>query len=663
MRSNKSAIILSSEIFLFFLFAAVLSGQQADNENGTFTNPVIWSDFPDNDVIRVGNTFYMVTTTMHVFPGVTILKSKDLVNWEYAANALPRLDIHPFYNLDGGTRYSHGQWATSIRYHNGLFYLLFVTMDEGGFLMTASDPEGEWKLMKLPKAYYDPGLFFDDDGKVYVVHEASAVYLTEVNPEDFSPKTESKEIFRGTIRRGLEGHHMYKINGYYYILSTYGGGDGFEACFRSKNIYGPYEEKVVLRDDMNLTGKGVHQGGIVDTQTGEWWMIIFQDRDGVGRCPTLQPVEWIDGWPMIGKKGKAVVTCRKPDVGADHPVKVLPTSDEFNSPKPGMQWQWNHNPVDSKWSLTERKGWLRLHTVNVTNDFKYARNTLTQRIFGPYSTGTAEMDVRNMKEGDIAGLCLFQDPYAYVAIKMEEGKKKLVMFNNGKIIDSVPDFRGDKIWLRAHAVTITDRASFYYSTDNKSFRKIGNILNMKYRLTIFTGNKFCIFNYATKEPGGYVDVNWFRMTTKQGPPNLYKANEMIEAEMYDEIYNADTEICRDIEGLKDQDITKTENGSWIGFDQIDLGKGVSNFFARAASEGSGSVIEIHLGSVDGPIIGTCNVGKTGGAQSYQTFSCPVKNVKGRQAIVLKFTGGEGNLVNLNWFSFRENPSSTKYSTD
>jgi hypothetical protein len=246
---------------------------------------------------------------------------------------------------------------------------------------------------------------------------------------------------------------------------------------------------------------------------------------------------------------------------------------------------------------------------------------------------------------------------------MEEGKKKLVMFNGGKIIDSVPDFIGDKIWLRAHAVTITDKASFYYSKDNKSFKKIGNILNMRYRLTVFTGTKFCIFNYTTKEPGGYVDVNWFRMTTKQGPLNLYKADEMIEAEMYDEIYKADTEICRDVEGLKDQDITKTENGSWISFDQIDFGKGVRNFFARAASESGDAAIEIHLGSIDGPVIGTCKVGKTGGRQSYQTFSCPVSDIKGIKAIVLKFTASDGNPINLNWFSFSENPYSLKYSTD
>lgn len=636
-----------------------LCAQQSDNENGTFTNPVIWADFPDNDVIRVGDTYYMVTTTMHVFPGVTIQKSKDLVNWEYARNAVERMDIHPFYNLDGGNRYSHGQWATSIRYHNGLFYLLFVTMDEGGFLCTATNPEGEWKLQKLVKAYYDPGLFFDDDGKVYVVHEASKVFLTEVNPNDFSPKTESKQIIEGSVRRGLEGHHMYKIDGYYYILSTYGGGDGFEACFRSKNIYGPYEEKIVLRDDMNLTGKGVHQGGIVQTQTGEWWMIIFQDRDGVGRCPTLQPITWTDGWPMIGKDGKALVTYKKPDVGANNPVKILPTSDEFNNPVLGMQWQWNHNPENSNWSLTERKGYLRLKTVKVVNDLKSARNTLTQRMFGPFSTATIEIDLKNMKDGDVAGLAVFQDPYAYIGIKMEGTSRKLVMYNSGKIIDSIPDLKSDSIWLMAHAVTITDKASFYYSIDNKTFTKFGNDLSMRYRLTVFTGNKFCIFNYPTKNTGGFVDVNWFHMATRQGPPNLFTAQTMIEAESYDEIFKANTGICRDIQNLKDQEITEIENGSWLKFDQIDFGKGVSKFYARVSSEVSGAAIELHLDSLTGPLIGKCDISKTENKATYKTDTCPVSLVKGKHALVLKFTGGEGKLMNINWFSFIDNPPTIK----
>jgi beta-xylosidase len=657
----KKHIIRSLLLLIFFSAGSGinLKAQQSDNGNGTFTNPLIWSDFLDNDVIRVGDTYYMVSTTAHVFPGVTILKSKDLVNWEYASNAIERLDVHPFYNLDGGNRYSHGPWATSIRYHNGLFYLLFVTLDEGGFLCTSADPEGKWKLQKLAKAYYDPGLLFDDDGKVYVVHEANKVFLTEVDPVTFSPSTEPKQMFEGSIRRGLEGHHIYKLNDYYYILSTYGGGDGFEACFRSKNIYGPYEEKTILRDDMNLTGKGVHQGGIVQTQTGECWMIIFQDRDGVGRCPTLQPVTWVDGWPMIGKDGKAVVTYKKPDVGAIYPVKVLPASDEFNKSVLSKQWQWNHNPDSSKWSLTARKGYLRLKTTKVVNDFKWARNTLTQRMFGPWSIAIIEMEMNNMKDGDIAGLCVFQDPYAYIGIKKEGAQKKLVMYNSGKVIDSIPDLKKDRIWLRALAVTITDNVSFYFSTDNKVYKKLGNDFGMKYRISIFTGNKFCIFNYPTKDLGGYVDINWFHMKTRQGSPNLFNALTMIEGESYDDIFKANTGLCHDIKNLKDQEITEIENGNWLKFDQIDFGKGVSTFYARASSELTGSSIELHIDSLTGPLIGKCNIDKTENRNVFSTSTCKVSSVKGMHTLFLKFTGGTGQLLNLNWFSFLENPPTIK----
>jgi beta-xylosidase len=638
-------------------------GPQADNENGTYTNPVIWADFPDNDVIRVEDTYYMITTSMFVFPGVTLLKSKDLVNWEYAKNVVDRMDYHPHYDMEGGDRYSRGQWATSIRHHNGMFYLLWFTMNEGGFLSKASDPEGEWVTTKLPRRYYDPGLFFDDDGRAYVVHEPGTIMLTEVDPETLAPLTEPVQIFVGTVRGGLEGSHMYKINGWYYITQTYSGGDGFQNCLRSKNIYGPYEEKIILRDDMNLTRKGVHQGGFVQTQTGEWWMIIFQDRDGVGRTPTLQPITWVDEWPMLGQDGRAVVTYRKPDVGAEHPVAVLPTSDEFRGKQLGMQWQWNHNPDDKKWSLTERKGWLRLHTVRVADGIMTARNTLTQRMFGPYSTATIEMDTRNMKEGDIAGLCVFQDPHAYIGVKMMNGLKYLVMFNNGAVVDSVTDISTDRIYLRAHAVTITDRASFYYSTDNRNFTKLGNELMMRYRLSIFTGNKFCLFNFPTIATGGSVDINWFRMETKQGPPNLYLANTMIEAEMYDEIYNGDTGICRDVEGLRDQHITDIKDGGWIKFDQIDFGKsGNDKFYARVAADSTGGKIEVRLGSADGRVLSTLEVNPTGGWQKFETLSAPFERLKGKQTIVLKFLGGEGNLMNLNWFSFTENPYSLKYST-
>src|SRR6187431_2840135 len=224
-------------LIIFLSFSTYLSAQKlhSDNSDGTFTNPLIAADFPDPDVILVGDTYYMVTTTMFIFPGVTILKSYDLVNWEYCSNAVPRFDFGKCYDLDSCNRYAHGQWATSMKYRNGKFYLLFITLDEGGFLCTAFKPEGPWEIKRLPKGFYDPGLFFDDDGKIYVAHGYSNISITELNG-DFSPKSNDSLVFTGDIRKGLEGMHVYKIQSYYYLYGTYGGRDGIQVVLRSKNI-------------------------------------------------------------------------------------------------------------------------------------------------------------------------------------------------------------------------------------------------------------------------------------------------------------------------------------------------------------------------------------------------------------------------------------------
>ncbi len=495
----------------------------SDNGDGTYTNPVIPADFPDPDVILVGDTYYMVTTTMFVFPGVTILKSCDLVNWEYCSNAVPRFDFSQCYNLDTCHRYSHGQWATSIKYHNGKFHLLFITLDEGGFMCTATKAEGPWEIRKLPKGFYDPGLFFDDDGRIYVTHGYSKISITELNP-DFSPKEKDSLVFTGDIRRGLEGMHVYKINGYYYLYGTYGGRDGIQVALRSKNIYGPFEQKVVIRDTTRDVNFGIHQGALIKTQTGEWWTILFVDSGPFGRFPSLQPVTWIDDWPMVGVNGKAVVTYKKPNAarptgssgrGKIYPVKTFPTSDEFNSKTLGMQWGWNHNPDPTKWSLTKRPGYLRLTNGKVVSNLREARNTLTQRTFTYYSdsvraAGFTKMDIGKMKDGDIAGLAMFQDPYAYIAVKQMNGSRYIIMVNNGKAIDSSA-IKQSTIYLRTIGSNSTGKASFEYSLDNKTFIQLGNHLSMRFNLSIFTGNKYCLFNYATKETGGYVDFDWFRM--------------------------------------------------------------------------------------------------------------------------------------------------------
>jgi beta-xylosidase len=512
MKNTVFLIIITISFLPFVnLFAQKLN---SDNGDGTYTNPVIAADFPDPDVILVGDTYYMVSTTMFVFPGVTILKSYDLVNWEYCSNAVQRFDFSKCYDLDGCNRYSHGQWATSLRYHNGKFYLLFITLDEGGFLCTALKPEGPWEIKKLSKGFYDPGLFFDDDGRIYVAHGYSKLYITEVD-NNCAPKGTDSLVYTGNIRRGLEGTHVYKINGYYYLYCTYGGVDGIQVALRSKNIYGPYEQKIAIRDTTRGVNFGVHQGALVKTRTGEWWTMLFVDQGPFGRFPSLHPVTWIDDWPIAGVNGKGVVTYRKPNAGENYPIKILPTSDEFDNAVLGMQWGWNHNPDSTKWSLMHKPGYIRLKTVKVVSNLREARNTLTQRPFAYYSktiptVAVTKIEVDNMKDGDIAGLAVFQDPYACIAVKQINGSRYIIMVNNGETIDSVV-MKGKTIYLQASAHYGTGKASFSYSIDNNKFISLGNELSMRFNLSVFTGNKFCLFNYATKSTGGYVDFDWFRI--------------------------------------------------------------------------------------------------------------------------------------------------------
>ena len=516
MLLKNKLIRLTQMLLMLMLIANIASTQNvhSDNGNGTYTNPLISADFPDPDVIHVGDTYYMVNTTMFVFPGVTVLKSHDLVNWEYCSNAVPRFDFSDCYNLDTCSRYGHGQWATSLKYHNNKFYLLFITLNEGGFMCTADKAEGPWHITHLPKGFYDPGLFFDDNGKTYVAQGYNKISITEVNDSLVAVGPDSL-VYTGDIRKGLEGTHVYKINGYYYLYCTYGGRDGMQVALRSKNIYGPYEQKLLMYDTTKGINYGIHQGALIQTQTGEWWTMLFVDSGPFGRFPSLQPVTWVDGWPMIGVNEKAVTTYKKPNVGKTYSIKDFPTSDEFNSKTLGMQWGWNHNPDASKWSLTEKPGYLRLKTSGVTNDFTMARNTLTQRPFAKRdqtqpTIAITKLDISKMKDGDIAGLAVLQEPYAYIGIKQSNGSKYIIMVNNGKVIDSVA-VNASIIYFRTNASNASSKATFEYSADNKTFKSIGNDLMMRFSLKIFTGNKFCLFNYATKQLGGYVDVDWFRV--------------------------------------------------------------------------------------------------------------------------------------------------------
>jgi beta-xylosidase len=516
----KLSKILRKQAILLLYFLAItlttLKSQKwhSDNGDGTYSNPVIPADFPDPDVILVGDTYYMVTTTMFVFPGVPIIKSNDLVNWEYCSNALPRFDYSPCYNFDGCSRYGHGQWASSLKYNNGKFYIMFITLDEGGFICSSEKAEGPWEITKLPKGFYDPGLFFDDDGKIYVAHGYGKISITEVDRK-FAPVSKDSLVYTGDIRGGLEGSHVYKINGYYYLYCTYGGVDGIQVALRSKNIYGPYEQKIVISESTRGVNFGVHQGALIKTQSGEWWTMLFVDSGPFGRFPSLHPVTWFDNWPMVGVNGKGVIMYKKPNVGKEYPIKDFPASDEFISKTLGLQWGWNHNPDSTKWSLIQRPGSLRLTTGKVVKNLTEAPNMLTQRLFAKYdqsipTIGSIKLEIPKMKNGDIAGLAVFQDPYAFIAVKQENGTKQIIMVNNGETIEAAP-FNGNTVYLRTIASNSTRKATFEYSFDNKAFKQLGNELVMRFSLKIFTGNKFGLFNFATKESGGFVDFDWFKM--------------------------------------------------------------------------------------------------------------------------------------------------------
>lgn len=485
----------------------------SDNGDGTFNNPVLFGDFPDMDVVRVGDTYYMVSTTMFVFPGATIMKSKDLVNWEYCATPLKRIENSEAYNLENGkNRYGHGQWATALQYNDGTFYMLFLTLDEGGFLLTAEDPEGEWTMHKLPEGFYDCGIMFDE-GNTYVAYGIGEIHIAQVD-ENFH-KVKDAAVAKCSLDTGMEGCRLYHIGDYYYIYATYPGWPGRQTMLRSKSLWGPYEEKMVLADNT-----ATHQGAMVQTEAGEWWTLLFRDNGTLGRMPFLLPVKWVDGWPVIGTDGKAGERYQKPVTAIEYPTTPLPTDDAFRNYQIGMQWGWNHNPDMSRWSLTQRPGFMRLYTASVTTNPYQARNTLTQRVLGYHSDknssyGTIAIDISHMSDGDICGFGVFQDPMAFIGIKMAGNKRQLLyrsssLTNKVAVTEKTGDvISEDVIYLRAVPSHTSGKCRFYYSLDNKDYKSFGPEFKMEYDLSVFTGNKFAIFNYATKGLGGYVDVDWF----------------------------------------------------------------------------------------------------------------------------------------------------------
>jgi len=511
---------------LFFILSGTTSSQfcfdnwqfsEESSDNGKYQNPVIFADFPDPDVIRVGDTYYMVSTTMCLLPGATIVKSKDLVNWEYCAQPLVDLSDKENYSLiNGQDAYAKGMWACSMKYHDGKFYILLNCNDAGAYVLSASDPEGEWEKKAISRGYYDPGMLFDN-GKVYVACGINNIQMCELD-EDFNFIKEKNVVSReGT---GLEGSHLYKIGDYYYIYATYGGWPSGQAVFRSKNIFGPYEEKMLVEKYIDGKPNTIHQGALMDTPDGnEWWTIMQEDKGALGRMPNLQPVTWEDGWPIVGDNGKPYTTYTKPHVGATYPTITLPTDDSFRSYPLGMQWEWNHTPDNGGWTLFERPGWLRLKTGTPVARLAQARNMLTQRIFADTdkaSIGTVRIDVSHLQEGDRAGICVFQDPYAQIAVEKKDGKCRLVWrqdpLREGQSSERTKDVEmADVVYLRASINYSNSKTQFYYSLDNQTFTALGSQTTMSFNLSVFVGARFGLFCYATKEneERGYADFDWF----------------------------------------------------------------------------------------------------------------------------------------------------------
>lgn len=468
----------------------------------------------------------MSSTTMHLSPGLPIMKSTDLVNWKLIGYAYDTLaDLDELNLTNGKNTYGRGSWASSLRYHNGTYYVTTFAQTTGKtYVYTTKDIEkGPWKEVSFKPSYHDHSLFFDDDGRTYLIYGAGKLNILELTADASAvkPGTERVLIDNASTPSGTggglpaEGSQLFKVNGKYYLVNITWprGGMRTVVIHRADKLTGPWEGRVGLQD------LGVAQGGLIDMPDGKWYAYLFRDSGGVGRIPYLVPVKWEDGWPVLGEKGKVPETLELPANKSLIPGIV--NSDEFTRKKGEaalpLVWQWNHNPDNNLWSVNDRKGYLRLKTGRIDTSYVQARNTLTQRTIGPECSGSTALDVANLKDGDFAGLSLLQKNYGLVGVKRENGQNAIVMVSasSGKPVEiqRVPVSQ-KTVYLKAECdfKDRKDTALFYYSLDNKTWTRIGEPLKLPYTLPHFMGYRFGLFNYATMNTGGYADFDYFRIT-------------------------------------------------------------------------------------------------------------------------------------------------------
>ncbi len=512
----------------------------ADNGDGSYTNPIFYDEFSDPDVIKVDGWFYLTGTTMHTMPGLPVLRSRDLVNWEFLSYAVGKLDLGPEYRLEGGNIYGRGIWAPSFRYHDGTFYIFSNVNGRMTQIFTAKDPRGPWSHREMKRSLHDLSVLFDDDGKVYAVWDYQAMRIAQLSADltDIVPGTEHV-LFSKNAGMG-EGAHFYKIRGKYYILSANYAGQMRMSAARADSVFGPYEvnrsisqgEDYGLVRGYRLNGKAppfvlsppdpsvreslsLHQGGIVQTPEGEWWGLSMMDSNSVGRLVNLSPVTWKEGWPYFGLPGNLGRTPRswqKPKVAGPQAVKVpFERSDTFDAPALKPLWQWNHVPVDANWSLSERSGVLRLHALPAKS-FWEARNSLTQRAIGPVSQPTVSLEAANLRDGDVAGLALLNYPYAWIGLEKTGQDLSLGFYDQTTDKHIRIPAPASRLYLRVDCDFMTETARFSYSVDGKTYVPFGDPFIMVFQLTTFQGVRYALFNFnGNEKAGGYADFDDFSL--------------------------------------------------------------------------------------------------------------------------------------------------------
>lgn len=515
----------------------------ADNGNGTYTNPLFYDEFSDPDMIRVGDDYYLTGTTMHSNPGLPVLHSKDLVNWEFLSYASESLDLGPAFRLEEGEVYGQGLWAPTFRHHDGTFYIFSNVNGEKTQKFTATDPAGPWTHEQMDGSFHDLSVLFDDDGTAYMVWGYQEIRVAELNDEltNIVPGTEQVILEPGS---GLgEGIHFYKFGDTYFLISAEYRDSMRMPAARASSPFGPWEviRAISEHEDFGLMkGRGIatsdifltdqeppfeltpadpasrdrlslHQGGVVQTPEGEWWGFSMYDANSIGRLTALSPITWKDGWPWFGLPGNLERTPRtwvKPATGpVQAPKAPYQRSDDFDAPDLIPVWQWNHVPVDSEWSLSARPGYLRLE-ANRADDLLTDTTTLTQRAIGPRSVPTVVLDTAGMEVGDRAGLALFNRPYGYLAAEKTADGLDIIRVdeNNGGVTDRV-SVDASRVWLRATADFMGEEAQFSFSTDGETFTDIGAMFPMTYQLYTFQGVRYSLFAFNPQGEGGYADFD------------------------------------------------------------------------------------------------------------------------------------------------------------